>query len=244
MTAAVLMCVAVGSPAHGAPQEPPPPEETEVWEPEPAIIDPGGRRRAPADAVVLFDGRDLSAWTGRDGDAAWTVLGDAMTVKPGTGDIRTRRAFGNVQLHVEWRTPIAIAGGSQGRGNSGVFLMERYEVQVLDSWNNRTYANGQAGSLYKQHAPLVNASREPGAWQTFDIIFMAPRFAADGSLERAATMTVLHNGILVQNHVELAGPTVFRGQPAYDAHPAKLPILLQDHRNLVGYRNIWVRELD
>ena len=244
MTAAVLMCVAVGSPAYGAQQEPPPPEETEVWEPEPAIIDPGGRRRAPADAVVLFGGRDFSAWTGRDGDAAWTVLGDAMTVKPGTGDIRTRRAFGSVQLHVEWRTPIAIAGESQGRGNSGVFLMERYEVQVLDSWNNRTYANGQAGSLYKQHAPLVNASREPGAWQTFDIIFMAPRFAADGSLERAATMTVLHNGILVQNHVELAGPTVFRGQPAYDAHPAKLPILLQDHRNLVGYRNIWVRELD
>ena len=142
MTAGVLMCVAVGSPAYGAQQEPPPPEETEVWEPEPAIIDPGGRRRAPADAVVLFGGRDLSAWTGRDGDAAWTVLGDAMTVKPGTGDIRTRRAFGSVQLHVEWRTPIAIAGESQGRGNSGVFLMERYEVQVLDSWNNRTYANG------------------------------------------------------------------------------------------------------
>ena len=246
-TAAGVVCVALGtlgSPARAAQQKLPPPEETEVWEPEPAIINPGGRRGAPADAVVLFDGGDLSAWTGRDGDAAWTVLAGAMTVKPGTGDIRTRQAFRDVQLHLEWRTPIAIAGESQGRGNSGVFLMERYEVQVLDSWNNRTYTNGQAASIYKQHAPLVNAARRPGTWQTFDIIFMAPRFAADGSLERAATMTVLHNGVLVQNHVELAGPTVFRGQPEYEAHAAKLPILLQDHSNLVGYRNIWVRELD
>ena len=196
----------------------PPPEKTEVWEPEPAVVDPGGHGKAPSDAIVLFDGKDLSKWTGRDGKAEWTVADGAMTVVPGSGSISTRDSFGDVQLHVEWRTPAEIVGESQGRGNSGVFLMERYEVQVLDSFENRTYSNGQAGSIYKQHIPLVNASRAPGEWQTYDIVFMAPRFRSDGSLERPATMTVLHNGVLVQNHVEIKGPTVFRGQPRYEAH--------------------------
>ena len=166
-----------------------------------------------------------------------------MTVEPGTGSISTRDSFGDVQLHVEWRTPTEVVGAGQGRGNSGVFLMERYEVQVLDSWENRSYSNGQAGSIYKQHIPLVNASKAPGEWQTYDIVFMAPRFRGDGSLERPATMTVLHNGVLVQNHVEIRGPTVFRGPPRYEAHAPKAPIQLQDHRNFVSYRNIWVREL-
>ena len=221
----------------------PPPEETEVWEPEPAVVKPGGRGKAPSDAIVLFDGKDLSKWTGRSGKAEWTVADGSMTVEPGTGSISTRDSFGDVQLHVEWRTPTEIVGEGQGRGNSGVFLMERYEVQVLDSWENRSYSNGQAGSIYKQHIPLVNASRAPGEWQTYDIVFMAPRFRGDGSLERPATMTVLHNGVLVQNHVEIQGPTVFRGPPRYEAHAPKAPIQLQDHRNFVSYRNIWVREL-
>ncbi len=221
----------------------PPPEKTEVWQPEPSVVDPGGHGRAPSDAIVLFDGKDLSQWTGRHGAAEWTVADGAMTVRPGTGSISTRDSFGDVQLHVEWRTPTEIVGEGQGRGNSGVFLMERYEVQVLDSHENRTYSNGQAASIYKQHIPLVNVSREPGEWQTYDIVFMAPRFRDDGSLERPATMTVLHNGVLVQNHVELAGPTVFRGAPRYEAHAPKAPIRLQDHTNLVSYRNIWVREL-
>ena len=224
-------------------EELPPPEETEVWEPEPAVVKPGGHGRAPSDAVVLFDGKDLSKWTGRNGKAGWTVANGAMTVEPGTGSISTRDGFGDVQLHIEWRTPTEIVGAGQGRGNSGVFLMERYEVQVLDSYENRSYSNGQAGSIYKQHIPLVNASRAPGEWQTYDIVFMAPRFRGDGSLERPATMTVLHNGVLVQNHVEIQGPTVFRGSPRYEAHAPKAPIQLQDHRNFVSYRNIWVREL-
>ena len=226
-----------------AQQELPPPEDTEVWDPEPTVIEPGGGQRPPSDATVLFDGSELSEWTGRDGAAAWTVQDGALTVKPGTGDITTKRSFGDVQLHIEWRTPVALVGEGQGRGNSGVFLMQKYEVQVLDSWNNRTYSNGQAASLYKQHLPLVNASRRPGQWQTYDIIFIAPRFASDGSVERPATMTVLHNGVLVQNHVTLAGPTVFRGEATYEAHAGTLPLLLQDHTNLVSFRNIWVREL-
>ena len=221
----------------------PPPEDTEIWEPEPKVIGPGTQSAIPTDATVLFDGNDLSKWTGRNGNAEWTVANGAFTVQPGTGDISTVDSFGDVQLHVEWRTPTAIVGESQGRGNSGVFLMERYEVQVLDSYQNRSYSNGQAGSIYKQYMPLVNASRRPGEWQTYDIIFMAPRFASDGSLKQPATITVFHNGVLVQNHVSLKGPTVFRGQPKYEPHATKAPIQLQDHTNLVSYRNIWLREL-
>ncbi len=220
------------------------PERTEVWEPEPPIVDPGDSRRAPSDAIVLFDGTDLSQWGSlRGGDARWAVADGAMTAAAGSGDIVTRQAFGDVQLHVEWRTPEVVEGEGQGRGNSGVFLMQRYEVQVLDSYDNRTYSNGQAASIYKQFIPLVNASRGPGQWQSYDIVFHAPRFASDGSLDHPAVMTVLHNGVLVQDHAVLRGPTVYIGDPAYEVHGARAPIQLQDHGNPVSYRNIWVREL-
>jgi hypothetical protein len=212
------------------------PASTEVWDPVPEIINasPG---RPPSDAIVLFDGTNLAAWNG-----GWKIEGDAVTVVPGTGNLVTKRSFGDVQLHLEWRTPSVVEGESQERGNSGVFLMERYEVQVLDSYENRTYSNGQAGSVYKQHIPLVNASRPPGTWQSYDIIFMAPRFNADGSLATKATVTVLHNGVLIQNHVEIQGTTEYIGEPHYEAHgPA--PLMLQDHSNPVSYRNIWIREL-
>jgi len=229
-------------PARAAGQERP--EDTEVWEPEPAIVTPGEDGAPPSDAIVLFDGTDLSAWE-RDGGGppGWRVEDGAMTVVAGSGGIRTRRGFGDVQLHVEWRTPSTVVGEGQERGNSGVYLMERYELQVLDSYENRTYSNGQAGSIYKQYMPLVNASRGPGVWQSYDIVFTAPRFAADGSLERPAYMTVFHNGVLIQDHSELTGPTLYIGIPKYEAHPDRAPIMLQDHGNPVSYRNIWVREL-
>ena len=218
------------------------PEETEVWEPEPVVVVPGDAGRPPSDAIVLFDGTDLSAWTGRDGEARWIVNAGAVTVRPGSGDISTKQAFGDVQLHIEWRTPAAVSEDGQNRGNSGVFLMGLYEVQVLDSYQNRTYSNGQAGAVYKQHIPLVNASRPPGVWQTYDIVFRAPRFDTDGSLSEPAFVSVLHNGVLIQNHVELAGPTVYIGLPHYEAHADKLPLRLQDHDNPVSYRNIWIHQ--
>jgi hypothetical protein len=193
---------------------------------------------------VLFDGSGLSAWNHEDGrDAEWRVAGGAMTVEPGTGGIRTREGFGSIQLHIEWRSPAEVSGEGQGRGNSGVFLMERYELQVLDSYENRTYSNGQAGSVYKQHIPQVNASRGPGVWQSYDVVFTAPRFASDGAVARPAHMTVLHNGVLVLDHVELEGPTEYIGPAAYVAHGDRVPILLQDHGNTVSFRNVWVREI-
>jgi hypothetical protein len=219
------------------------PEETEVWEPVPPVVDPGFMGRPPSDAIILFDGTDLSQWQGKGGDARWKVADGAMTVVDGAGDIRTKRSFGDAQLHVEWRTPVLVEGEGQERGNSGVYLMERYELQVLDSYHNETYVNGQAGSIYKQYAPLVNASRPPGEWQSYDIIFMAPRFRADGSLDKPATFTVLHNGVLIQNHVEVQGASVYIGKPVYEPH-GKSPLLLQDHHNPVSYRNIWIRELN
>jgi len=220
------------------------PAATEVWDPEPAVVAPGGAGAAPADAVVLFDGSDFSAWQHADGsDVQWSLADAAMTVVGGTGDIQTRQGFGDVQLHVEWRSPADVVSESQGRGNSGVFLQQRYEVQVLDSYDNRTYANGQAASVYKQYIPLVNASRGSGEWQAYDIIFRAPRFTADGSLDEPAYLTVLHNGVLVQNHVELEGTTVYIGPASYEAHAGRLPISLQDHGNPVSFRNIWVRDL-
>lgn len=220
------------------------PERTEIWDPEPRIVDPGSARTAPSDAIVLFDGTDLSAWESMGGsDVQWRVENGAMTAVAGAGDIATRQGFADVQLHIEWRTPTDVVGDGQGRGNSGVFLMQRYEVQVLDSYANRTYANGQAASIYKQHIPLVNASRGPGEWQSYDIIFRSPRFAEDGSVEHPAVLTVLHNGILVQDHAALRGPTVWIGDPAYEAHGPREPIQLQDHGNPVSYRNIWVRNL-
>jgi hypothetical protein len=215
---------------------------TEIRDPVPPIVTTS-QTGVPSDAIMLFDGTGLGAWESVRGDApSWTVENGALTVAPGSGDIRTKRAFGDVQLHVEWRTPTQVIGNGQGRGNSGVFLMDRYEVQVLDSFENPTYVNGQAASVYKQHIPLVNASKGPGDWQTYDIVFTAPRFGAQGRVLHPATVTVLHNGVLVQNHVPLTGPTEFIGQPSYEEH-GKAPLRLQDHGNLVSFRNLWIREL-
>jgi hypothetical protein len=222
------------------------PKATEVWEPVPKIITPVIANKPPSDAVVLLNGKDLSQWQmEKDGSPAkWTLeKGGVMTVKKGTGNVKTRKGFGSCQLHVEWRTPATIEGEGQGRGNSGIFLMGLYELQVLDSYNNTTYSNGQAGSIYKQHIPLVNASLKPGEWQEYDVIFTAPKFNADGSLLSPARITVLHNGVLVQNNVELKGGTVYIGQPSYKAHSDKEPLVLQDHGNPNSFRNIWVREL-
>ncbi len=220
------------------------PEVTEVHEPVPPVVTPGAGMAPPSDAIVLFDGSSLNHWQGRNGSAAqWRVDNGAMTVEPGTGDIQTREGFGDVQLHIEWRTPEVIKGEGQGRGNSGVFFMGRYEIQVLDSYENHTYPNGMAASVYKQTIPLVNASRKPGEWQTYDIIFMAPRFNEQGRVTHPARVTVIHNGVLVQNNVEIWGDTQYIGLPTYTKHDDRLPLRLQDHGDLVSFRNIWLREL-
>jgi hypothetical protein len=221
------------------------PKATEVWEPIPKIVEPGkSSDLPPSDAIVLFNGKDLSAWLDKNNQPAkWILENNAMTVAKGTGDIHTEKKFGSCQLHIEWRTPEKVVGESQGRGNSGIFFMGRYELQVLDSYNNRTYSNGQAGSIYKQHIPLVNASRKPGEWQTYDVVFTAPSFNADGTVQSPARITVLHNGVLVQNNVEIKGSTAYIGKPAYTKHDEKESLSLQDHGNPVSYRNIWIREL-
>lgn len=220
------------------------PGETEAWSPVPPVITPGQGMQPPSDAIVLFDGSDLSKWQ-QDGQAAqWIVENGFMTVKAGTGSIETKQGFGSVQLHVEWRAPKPARGEGQDRGNSGIFLHNRYEVQVLDSYKNKTYSNGMAGSIYKQYIPGVNASRKPGEWQSYDIIFIAPEFNSDGSLESPARMTVFWNGILVHHDVELKGPTVYIGHPEYEAYDPVAPISLQDHDHPVSYRNIWLREID
>ena len=199
----------------------------------------------PSDAVVLFDGTNLSKWEsmGDGGAAKWKVENGYFEVVPGTGGIRTVEGFGDVQLHVEWASPDPPEGEGQDNGNSGVFLMGRYEVQVLNSYENKTYPDGQASAVYGQYPPLVNATRPPGVWQSYDIIFRAPRFAEDGSLVSGATVTVLHNGVLVQNHVPLTGPSGHYSRPAYKKHADRLPISLQDHDHPVRFRNIWLREL-
>ncbi len=221
----------------------PPPELTEYYEPVPPVVSVPAAG-VPSDAIVLFDGTSLAEWQNvKPESTGWSVKDGAVTVVPKQGAIRTRRSFGDVQLHLEWRSPVGDTGKGQQRGNSGVFFMDRYELQVLDSYENPTYVNGQAASIYKQHPPLVNASRPPGEWQTYDVVFIAPRFAADGSLLSPARMTVFHNGVLVQHDAVLAGPTVFRGPPSYKAHEPRGPIQLQDHTDLVSFRNIWVREL-
>jgi hypothetical protein len=222
--------------------------------PQPAVITPGTSStqelpgRPPSDAVVLFDGTDLSKWVARDGKpAGWKVEDGAMVIpargETGSGLIKTKDEFGDFQLHLEWATPLPARGRDQGRGNSGVEIFSRYEVQVLDSYENLTYPDGQAAAIYGQYPPLVNASRPPGQWQTYDIIFNAPRFAADGKLESPAYLTVFHNGVLVHNHTAVLGGVAFRGQPKYTPHAARGPIQLQDHGNPVRYRNIWIREL-
>lgn len=221
------------------------PKVSEVWEPVPPVVTPGENNAPPSDAIVLFDGASTSEWEMvNDGSPLkWEVSDGAMTVKPKTGAIRTKREFGDFQLHIEWRTPSEVVGKGQGRGNSGIFLQSRYELQVLDSYNNATYSNGQAGSIYKQHMPLVNASRGPGEWQTYDVIYTAPRFNEDGIRTSPARVTVLHNGVLIQNNVAILGTTEYRRMPQNVAH-GKAPLMLQDHSNPVSYRNIWVRPLD
>jgi len=221
------------------------PKLTEIWNPEPRVITPGKTAAdPPSDAIILFDGKDASKWKGNDGgNIKWKIADGAMTVAAGTGQITTREGFGDCQLHIEWRTPAEVKGESQGRGNSGIFLMSRYELQVLDSYKNRTYSNGQAASIYKQLPPLVNASRGPGEWQTYDVIFIAPRFNADSTVKSQARITVIHNGVLVQNNAALWGGTQYIGIATYDMHSDKEPIILQDHGNPVSYRNIWIRPL-
>jgi len=224
------------------------PEMTEIWDPEIAVITPGATPvDAPSDAIVLFDGKNLDAeWINDKGEKpGWTVADGCVTVKKGAGIIKTKRKFEDYQLHIEWRTPAEVVGESQGRGNSGIFMQEIYEVQVLDNYNNRTYRNGQAGSIYKQHPPLVNACKGPGVWQTYDIIYTAPRFNEDGiTYFTPPTITVIQNGVVVQNNAKLRGPTEYIGIPEYTVKkhgPGSL--VLQDHGNPVSFRNIWIREM-
>lgn len=208
-----------------------------TWD-KPAIVTPGEQGSAPSDAVVLFDGTDLSAWDNADN---WKLEDGAMV--SGRGDVRSKESFGDCQLHIEWSAPVPAKGNGQGRGNSGVFLMNTYEIQVLDSYENETYHDGQAGAIYKQTPPQVNAMRPPGEWNTYDIIWTAPRFNEDGSLESPAYITALHNGVLILNHFELKGDTPFNRPPEYRKHADRLPIRIQDHGNPVRFRNIWVREI-
>jgi hypothetical protein len=205
---------------------------------EPKVIDPGPVGGPPSDAIVLFDGKDLSQWEAAD---KWTVK-DGCAISGGN-DMHTKRSFGDCQLHIEWAAPEKVEGSGQGRGNSGVLMMGLYEIQVLDSYQNTTYFDGQAASIYKQHPPLVNACRKPGQWQTYDIIFEAPRFGKKGKLLRPAFVTVLQNGVLVQNHFTILGTSSWDLAPKYTAHAAKLPLSLQYHVNPVHFRNIWIREL-
>ncbi|MEQ8240259.1 MAG: DUF1080 domain-containing protein [Cyclobacteriaceae bacterium] len=246
-------------------------QKTKPWEQtelnkEIPIVTPGELNKPPSDAVILYNGSALSNWqkpqfdfpvsmegfkvmipqmksTYKNPPVSWKSDKGVMTVEPGAGAIATKKAFGDIQLHIEWFAPIVEGKSGQGYSNSGIFLMGLYEVQILNSYENPTYANGQAASVYKQHIPLVNASLAPGFWQEYDIIFMAPRFSEKGTLVRPAKVTVLHNGVLVQNGVELLGPTCYIGTPYYVAHPEKLPLILQDHGDPMQFRNIWVREL-
>jgi hypothetical protein len=254
LTAAMLLAGPVNAqqPERAAPR----PEDTEIWEPLPPVVTPGdpvGASRPPSDATVLFDGSGLSEWVNvSDGKpAGWTISGNELVANQSSGSIQTRRSFRDYQLHIEWLVPRDVIGEGQHRGNSGVYLALAgepkggYEVQVLDSYGNKTYVNGMAGAIYKQSIPLANPSRPPGEWQAYDIVWHAPRFAADGSLESPARVTVFYNGVLVQDDFELRGETLYIGTPSYRAHgPA--PIMLQAHGDPgppVHYRNIWLRAL-
>jgi hypothetical protein len=235
----------------------PPPGMTEYWTPQPPVVS-APTDGVPSDAIVLFDGTHLNAWQikrqDEDGNwqprpANWVLEDGAMIVPPRakggpSSDITSKQSFGDVQLHMEWRAPLPIKGRGQGRGNSGIFFMDRYEVQILDCYENETYVNGMTASVYKQQPPMANACRAPGEWQTYDIIFEAPRFSFDGTLLKKARVTVIHNGVLVQHATELDGPTVYRGLPAYSYHTPRQPLRIQDHNNPVAFRNIWVRELN
>ena len=231
------------------------PQDTEVWEPVPRAVTPGANNTAPpSDAIVLFDGKNVDEWvTAQDGSPAkWIVADGVLTANKAVGNIKTKRTFRNYQLHIEWKIPENITGTGQARGNSGVFLASTgpgdagYELQVLDSYSNPTYVNGQAGSVYKQGAPLVNPNRKPGEWQVYDVVWTAPSFNADGSLKTPAYVTVFFNGVLVQNHFELKGETRYIGRPFYREYDTA-PIKLQAHRDPsepISFRNIWIRELN
>ncbi|AHG92302.1 protein of unknown function DUF1080 (plasmid) [Gemmatirosa kalamazoonensis] len=233
------------------------PEDTEQWTPVPRVVTPSKGSPTPAappsDAIVLFDGRNLDEWASMDGGPAqWTVANGALTVNKKAGNIQTKRSFGSYQLHLEWRIPPEITGSGQARGNSGLFLASigagdaGYELQILDSYNNTTYVNGQAGSIYKQFPPLVNAMRPPGEWQTYDVVWTMPTFGGDGSVATPAYVTAFHNGILIQDHVALKGPTLYIGPPKYTPHGPS-PIKLQAHGDPsppISFRNIWIRPLD
>ncbi len=231
------------------------PEDTEVWEPVPPVVTPGATcNAAPSDAIVLFDGKNLDEWvSARDGKspADWTVADGLLTVNKGAGNIETKQSFKNYQLHIEWKIPENITGSGQARGNSGIFLASTgpgdggYELQVLDSYNNKTYVNGMAGSIYKQAIPLANAARKPGEWETYDVVWTEPTFNSDGSVKTPAYVTVFFNGVLVENHFELKGQTLYIGKPFYKEYTSA-PIKLQAHGDPsqpISYRNIWVREL-
>jgi len=232
-------------------QEPMRPEMSEYWTPQPSIVTPGNTTNAgfvspPSDAIVLFDGKDLSQWTTDKGeDAKWNVHDGIFTVDKKAGDILTKEEFGDFQLHVEWQIPENITGESQARGNSGIYLQDKYEIQILDSYNSKTYVNGQAASVYKQSPPLVNAMRKPGEWNVYDIIYTAPTFTKDGKYRTYPTVTVLHNGVLVQNNTVIIGTTEYIGFPQIIPH-GKGPIRLQAHGDPsapISFRNIWIREL-
>ena len=247
---------AAQAPAAGASQTPPKgnPKDTEVWEPVPPVVTPGATNsEPPSDAIILFDGKNLDQWVSvKDkSPAGWKVADGVMTVVKSAGNIETKRSFKNYQLHLEWRIPTEITGTDQARGNSGLFLASTgagdggYELQILDSYNNKTYVNGQAGSVYKQGIPLANAMRKPGEWQVYDVVWIAPTFNADGTVKTPAYVTAFHNGVLVQNHFELKGETVYIGKPEYKKYETA-PIKLQAHGDPsppISFRNIWVREL-
>ena len=251
----VVATLATGMATAGAQRDStraPRPEDTEVSVPVPRVVTPGkSDRDVPSDAIVLFGGTSIAEWVAvsDSSPARWVVEDGLLTVRKSAGDIRTKRTFTNYQMHLEWRIPTGISGSGQLRGNSGVFLAFTptggYELQILDSYDNATYVNGQAGSLYKQSIPLVNAMRKPGEWQTYDVVWTAPTFNANGTVNTPAYVTALHNGVLIQNHVALTGVTKYIGRPEYKAHGAA-PIMLQAHGDPsppISFRNIWIREL-
>jgi hypothetical protein len=253
LAATLLSCMVTPLFAQQAAAPAAKPEDTEVWSPEPNVVTPGEHGAPPSDAIVLFDGKNLDQWVSvKDkGPAKWIVANGIVTVDKSTGNIETKKSFHNYQLHLEWKVPENVEGTGQLRGNSGVFLAstgpgdDGYELQVLDSYNNKTYVNGQAASIYKQGAPLVNPNRKPGEWQTYDIVWTAPVFNGDGSVRSPAYVTVLFNGVLVQNHFELKGQTLYIGKPFYKKYDGA-PIKLQAHGDPsppLSFRNIWVREL-
>ncbi len=224
------------------------PEDTEVWEPVPKTVVPGKTDDvAPSDALVLFDGTNLDQWIIPE-DNNWEIKDGALTVRPtqekrdSPSNMATKQTFGDFQLHIEWKSPEKIEGEGQRRGNSGIFLQSKYELQIQDCYQNPTYVNGQAGSIYKQTAPLVNPCRQPGEWQTYEVYYTAPQFDEIGLLMTPAYVTVVHNGVLIQNHIEIKGSIKHVGLPHYEPH-GKLPLLIQDHGNPVSFRNIWIREL-